>query len=48
MKFKKRDSGSPKQRVVNFEEFMEKEGNRGRYLDIPAISQLQDSLIARG
>ena len=48
MKFKKRDSDSPKQRTVNFEEFMEKEGNRGRYLDIPAISQLQDSLIARG
>lgn len=48
MKLKKRDSDSPKPKVVNFEEFMEKEGNRGRYLDIPAISQLQDSLIARG
>ena len=48
MKFKQQDPDSPKPRVVNFEEFVEKEGNRGRYLDIPAISQLQDSLIARG
>lgn len=48
MKLKQQDPDSPKPRVVNFEEFVEKEGNRGRYLDIPAISQLQDSLIARG
>ena len=48
MKFKKLESSSTKPRVVNFKELMDNEGNRGRYLDIPAISQLQDSLIARG
>ena len=38
-------TGGPKR--VDFKKYMKNYGNRGRYMDIEAMEQLQDSLIAR-
>ena len=41
-------AGTTKLKKVDFNEWFEQEGNRNRPVNIPAMEQLQDSLVARG
>ena len=43
-----KEQTKPELKRVDIQEWLDTEGNRGRAVNIPAIEQLQDSLIARG